>query len=109
MAEREAATGGQKRAVRARVAGSVQGVGFREATRRRALEAGVRGWVRNEPDGFVAVHAEGPPGAVQKLLDYLATGPRGASVRDVEVTETRVEGHEQFAIRGVPAGVFVVQ
>src|SRR6202012_4573182 len=34
---------------------------------------------------------------------------RGASVSESEVTETRVEGHEQFAVRGVPAGVFVVQ
>ncbi len=98
-----------ERAVRARATGTVQGVGFREGTRRRALAAGVRGWVRNEADGAVAVHAEGPAGAVQELLDYLATGPRGASVRELEVDEVRAEGHEQFAIRGVAAGVFVVQ
>jgi DNA ligase D-like protein (predicted 3'-phosphoesterase) len=95
--------------VRARVLGAVQGVGFRDATRRRALELGVRGWVRNEDDGTLAVHAEGDPEAVQALLDYLETGPRGASVRALEVEEVRVEGHEQFAIRGVAAGVFVVQ
>jgi DNA ligase D-like protein (predicted 3'-phosphoesterase) len=106
---RSRASDDAQRAVRARAAGAVQGVGFRDGTRRRALEAGVRGWVRNEADGTVAVHAEGPPGAVQELLDYLARGPRGASVQDLEVSETKVEGHEQFAIRGVPAGVFVVQ
>jgi DNA ligase D-like protein (predicted 3'-phosphoesterase) len=106
MTPRQAAP---ERAVRARATGTVQGVGFREGTRRRALEAGVRGWVRNEPDGAVAVHAEGRPDAVQKLLDYLASGPRGASVRELDVSEARVEGHEQFAIRGLAAGVFVVQ
>lgn len=95
--------------MRVRVAGTVQGVGFREETRRRALDAGVRGWVRNEADGTVAVHAEGPASAVERLLGYLRSGPRGASVEQVDVEETRAEGHEQFAIRGVAAGVFVVQ
>jgi DNA ligase D-like protein (predicted 3'-phosphoesterase) len=87
----------------------VQGVGFREATRRRALQLGVRGWVRNADDGSVAVHAEGEPEAVQVLTEFLARGPRGAAVRDVAVEDVRVEGHEQFAIRGVSAGTFVVQ
>jgi DNA ligase D-like protein (predicted 3'-phosphoesterase) len=99
----------KERAVRVGIAGRVQGVGFREAARRRALADGVRGWVRNEADGTVAVHAEGPPEAVQALLDFLARGPRGAEVAELDVTDTRVEGHEQFAIRGVAAGVFVVQ
>ncbi len=95
--------------MRAVVSGAVQGVGFRDGVRRRALDLGVRGWVRNEEDGTVAVHAEGEPDAVQGLLDYLGKGPRGAAVSAVEAQPARVEGHEQFAIRGVPAGVFVVQ
>jgi DNA ligase D-like protein (predicted 3'-phosphoesterase) len=97
------------RAVRASVAGIVQGVGFREATRRRARELGVLGWVLNEDDGTVAVHAEGPPQAVQALASFLHEGPRGAAVTEVAVEHARVEGHEQFAIRGVSAGAFVVQ
>lgn len=97
------------RAIRATVAGSVQGVGFREATRRRALLLGVLGWVRNCDEGTVQVHAEGTPNAVEALLSFLREGPRGARVRDVDLTPARVEGHEQFAIRGVSAGVFVVQ
>jgi DNA ligase D-like protein (predicted 3'-phosphoesterase) len=95
--------------VRAVVSGAVQGVGFRDGVRRRALDLGLRGWVRNQEDGTVAVHAEGGPEAVQELLAYLGKGPRGAAVSAVETTPARVEGHEQFAIRGVPAGVFVVQ
>ncbi|HVX33428.1 MAG TPA: DNA polymerase ligase N-terminal domain-containing protein [Solirubrobacterales bacterium] len=95
--------------VRARVRGRVQGIGFREATVRRAGELGVLGWVRNEDDGTVLVHAEGPEEAVDALVEWLGEGPRGAAVSGVEVEIGKVEGHEQFAIRGVAAGVFVVQ
>jgi len=95
--------------VRLGIDGSVQGVGFRAAARDRALELGVRGWVRNEPDGTVGVHAEGPADAIDRLLEFLARGPRGARVGEVACTEVPVEGHEQFAIRGVRAGLFVVQ
>ncbi len=91
------------------VAGAVQGVGFRETTRRQAVALGLRGWVRNCDDGTVAVHAEGRGAALEQLLELLREGPRGGSVSGVEVTDARVEGHEQFAIRGVSAGVFVVQ
>jgi DNA ligase D-like protein (predicted 3'-phosphoesterase) len=97
------------RAVRAVIAGTVQGVGFREATRRRARELGVMGWVRNAEDGTVVVHAEGPSAAVDRLVLFLVKGPRGTAVLDVAMDEVHVEGHEQFAIRGVSAGVFVVQ
>jgi DNA ligase D-like protein (predicted 3'-phosphoesterase) len=97
------------RAARARLAGTVQGVGFREAARRRADQLGVRGWVRNADDGTLAVHAEGPSAAVDALIAFLHDGPRGAAVADVEVQDVRVEGHEQFAIRGVSAGSFLVQ
>ena len=99
----------ERRAIRAVVTGAVQGVGFREATRRRALAAGVAGWVRNEPGGAVAVHAEGSPSALEGLLAFVREGPPGAAVSGVEVREVAVEGHEQFAVRGVSAGVFVVQ
>jgi DNA ligase D-like protein (predicted 3'-phosphoesterase) len=95
--------------VRATVQGDVQGVGFREATVRKANGLGVLGWVRNEDDGTVLVHAEGPDEAVDALVEWLGKGPRGAAVEEVAVAKGKVEGHEQFAIRGVAAGVFVVQ
>jgi DNA ligase D-like protein (predicted 3'-phosphoesterase) len=97
------------RAVRASASGGVQGVGFRYAVRERAGDLGVLGWVRNEADGAVAVHAEGPGEAVETLIDFLGVGPRGAEVEEVVLKDVPVEGHEQFAIRGVSAGVFVVQ
>jgi len=100
---------GDARAVRATVRGAVQGVGFREETVRRAEELGVLGWVRNGEDGSVQVHAEGPSAAVEAFVEFLREGPRAARVEKFDVADTKVEGHEQFAVRGVSAGVFVVQ
>ncbi len=96
-------------AVRALVSGEVQGVGYRDAVRRRAQELGVMGWVRNGEDGGVRVHAEGPEPAVEELAAFLREGPAGARIEDVAVETVKAEGHEQFAIRGVSAGAFVVQ
>jgi DNA ligase D-like protein (predicted 3'-phosphoesterase) len=55
------------------------------------------------------VHAEGDPKALEGLLGFLRTGPRGAVVEVLEVDDAAPEGHEQFAVRGLSAGVFVVQ
>jgi len=96
-------------AARATVRGAVQGVGFRDATLRRARELGAQGWVRNGEEGEVLIHAEGPELAVESLLAFLREGPPGARVAEVESQQVKVEGHEQFAIRGVSAGAFVVQ
>jgi DNA ligase D-like protein (predicted 3'-phosphoesterase) len=96
-------------AVRVLVRGEVQGVGFREATVRRARELGAMGWVRNGEDRTVLVHAEGPEPAVAALVEFLREGPAGARVAGVDLEQVGVEGHEQFAIRGVRAGAFVVQ
>jgi len=95
--------------IRATVSGKVQGVFFREATVARAGELGVLGWVRNADDGTLQVHAEGPAGAVDDLVAFLGDGPPAARVEAVEVEAGKVEGHEQFAVRGVSAGAFVVQ
>jgi DNA ligase D-like protein (predicted 3'-phosphoesterase) len=96
-------------AVRAIVRGDVQGVGFRDATVSVARELGLMGWVRNGEDATVEVHAEGDERAVQELVAFLHDGPAPARVSEVAVDRAAVEGHEQFAIRGVDAGVFVVQ
>jgi DNA ligase D-like protein (predicted 3'-phosphoesterase) len=91
------------------VRGEVQGVGFRDATVSRARELRVMGWVRNGNDGTVRVHAEGPERAVEELVAFLREGPPPTRVSGVEIDRVGVERHEQFAIRGVNAGVFVIQ
>jgi DNA ligase D-like protein (predicted 3'-phosphoesterase) len=100
---------GAPRAIRVVLTGTVQGVGFRAATRARAQELGIEGWVRNGQDGTVAVHAEGHAAALEELMALLRDGHPGGVVTDVSIEEVPIEGHEQFAIRGVSAGVFVVQ
>ncbi len=95
--------------MRATVRGEVQGVGFRDATLRQARRLGAMGWVRNGEDGGVLVHAEGPEAAVDELVAFLREGPPAAAIAAVETERVKVEGHEQFAIRGVSAGAFVVQ
>ena len=78
--------------------GVVQGVGFRWACAREAEAAGVRGWVRNLPDGAVEIAAEGEPDAVRRLVEWAQTGPRHASVSRVDVLEEAPEGVEGFSI-----------
>jgi DNA ligase D-like protein (predicted 3'-phosphoesterase) len=96
-------------AVRAVVCGRVQAVGYRDAVLRLARRLGAMGWVRNQEDGSVLVHAEGPERAVDELVAFLREGPPAAAVAEVAVEHVKVEGHEQFAVRGVSAGAFVVQ
>lgn len=99
----------EKKGVRAVVTGKVQGVFFRDSAVSRAHELGVLGWVRNADDGTLRVHAEGPAAAVDGFVAFLEAGPPAARVEAVEVEPAKVEGHEQFAVRGVSAGAFVVQ
>ena len=83
----------RKRALRGTAGGAIDA----EAVVAKAHELGVLGWVR--PTG--EIHAEGLPDAVDALIAFVGDVTEGE--------RARVEGHEQFAIRGVPAGVFVVQ
>lgn len=88
-----------QRAVDLLVTGTVQGVFFRASTVEAAERAGVAGWVRNEPDGSVRAHAEGPADAVQQLVDWCRVGPPAARVDDVRVTEAAPEGLTGFSQR----------
>jgi acylphosphatase len=67
------------------VRGRVQGVGFRDFVRYRAESLGLRGHVRNLPDGRVEAVAEGPREALERLLGDVSSGPRGAEVHEVDV------------------------
>jgi acylphosphatase len=84
---------------RAVVEGRVQGVYFRETTRRRADEIGVAGWVRNLPDGRVEAVFEGPREAVAAAVAWMRTGPERAIVTDIESHAELPEGLSGFMIR----------
>jgi acylphosphatase len=80
------------------VHGRVQGVFFRDTTRRMAQSRGVSGWVRNNPDGTVEAAFEGEPEAVEAMVQFAREGPRGAGVESVEVIDEDPEGLTGFRI-----------
>lgn len=96
--DREPAVG-RTRAVRVRVRGRVQGVGFRWSALERARSLGVAGWVRNLPDGSVEAHVEGGHAQVEAMLAWLARGPRHASVEQLVTTPTAPLALDDFEIR----------
>lgn len=69
------------------VSGRVQGVGFRWFVLRRAEALGLRGWVRNLPDGRVEVVAGGPAEALSTIDLAIRSGPRLARVDHVESSD----------------------
>lgn len=78
--------------VRLIIEGRVQGVWFRDSTRREALALGVSGWVRNRRDGSVEALAEGLEDQVQKLVSWCHHGPPHANVSRVHETRERWKG-----------------
>jgi len=78
--------------VRLLIEGRVQGVWFRESTRREAERLGVRGWVRNRREGTVEVVAEGPEDGVRKLAAWCHHGPPSARVTRVQEFEEAYQG-----------------
>jgi acylphosphatase len=84
---------------RAVVSGRVQGVFYRDTCQRVASGLGVRGWVRNRPDGTVEVVAEGERSAVDALLDWCREGPPRAHVVGVAVTDEPLAGERSFRVR----------
>jgi acylphosphatase len=82
------------------VRGEVQGVFFRDSTRREALERGVAGWVTNRDDGAVEAVFEGPPDAVEAMVEWCRSGPSRANVGDMDVSvEEDPDGLEGFDVR----------
>jgi acylphosphatase len=81
------------------VRGAVQGVAFRDNTRRAAETRGVAGWVTNRSDGAVEAVFEGDPDAVEAMVRFCREGPRAADVEDIDVSEEDPEGLSGFDVR----------
>lgn len=71
------------KAVHIVASGRVQGVFFRASTREQGERLGLTGWVRNRTDGNVEAHLQGPPPAVDVMLDWCRGGPPAARVDDL--------------------------
>lgn len=79
-------------AKRLRIAGLVQGVGYRATLAREAHKLDLRGWVRNRFDGSVEALVMGEPESVGRLIDWARAGPVAARVDAVEVSEVDANG-----------------
>ncbi len=86
-------------AVRLRVSGRVQGVWYRASTAREAERQGVRGWVRNLPDGSVEAWRAGAPPARGPRVARGPEGPPHARVDALDAEPHEPEGFSDFAIR----------
>jgi acylphosphatase len=87
-------------AVRIKVRGLVHGVSFRASMARVATDLGVRGWVRNLPDGSVEAFLEGDERNVQRVVDWAKTGPPRARVDRVDIQDASLRNHRDFRIHG---------
>lgn len=73
------------KAFKATVSGKVQGVWFRDSTRKEAVKLNVVGWVMNKPDGTVYLEAEGEEEQLNQLIKWLNVGSRYSRVDNVEI------------------------
>ncbi len=85
------------------VTGTVQGVGFRYATKAEAEQLGVTGWVRNVGSDRVEIEAQGEAGAVEQLVTWARRGPAYAEVTGVDVSDVGVVGGEGAFVLGPTA------
>ncbi|RLF46791.1 MAG: acylphosphatase [Thermoplasmata archaeon] len=82
-----------------RIYGRVQGVWFRANTKEMADKLGLKGWVRNMPDGSVEAVFEGDDENVEKAIEWCHRGPPLARVDRVEVEYEEPQGETSFRIR----------
>lgn len=81
------------------VSGKVQGVYYRQSTRKKALSLGLSGYVQNLPDGSVYIRATGNREQLDKLIAWCRIGPPAASVKELIVQEMNLENFEDFLIK----------
>ena len=86
------------RAIEVRVSGEVQGVSFRGYAAQEAVRLELVGWVRNEPDGCVLGHFEGPPDAVEHMLAWCRDGSPSADVSELEVRDVPPTDASEFRV-----------
>lgn len=89
----------ERHAVRLRITGEVQGVGYRWWAEREARGLALDGWVRNCADGTVELLAIGDQHAVDRLVEACRGGPPAASVDQVQVLAAEDDGSVGFETR----------
>ena len=80
------------------VKGKVQGVFYRASTKAVADQLGIKGYVRNEPNGDVVIAAEGDKVSLEMFLDWCNEGPENAEVTSVESHEGELKNYRNFEV-----------
>ena len=88
-----------RHAVRLRIEGGVQGVGYRWWALEAARTLGLDGWVRNRQDGSVEIMAIGEPLAIDDMAAACAMGPRASRVTAVVRAVAEDDGSAGFEQR----------
>ncbi|OGT42883.1 MAG: hypothetical protein A3F13_01430 [Gammaproteobacteria bacterium RIFCSPHIGHO2_12_FULL_40_19] len=88
----------EKCCISAIISGKVQGVFYRDTTRRKAQSLSITGWVKNNVDGTVELHACGDAENIKTFVDWLWEGPSVAEVDDVIWQEIGEEKYDRFSI-----------
>ncbi|HEY8402960.1 MAG TPA: acylphosphatase [Cytophagaceae bacterium] len=81
-----------------KISGKVQGVFFRAYTQQKALELGIKGYVKNEDDGSVLIEAEADPDILSKFTSWCHEGSPFAKVEKVEIHKGELKNFEGFSI-----------
>jgi acylphosphatase len=82
-----------------RISGRVQGVGFRYSARSMASDLGIKGFVRNLPNGDVYTEAEGNLRQMEDFIAWCRQGPPLARIKLVDVYDGEVVGFEGFEVK----------
>lgn len=81
-----------------KIFGKVQGVGFRDFIKERAIEFGINGTARNHEKGYVEVEAEGEEDALENFVEECRKGSNWAEVIDVKVEDGKIKNYSSFSI-----------
>jgi acylphosphatase len=87
------------RSVKINIYGKVQGVGFRYSALQKANEIGVRGFVKNRPDGSVYMEVEAEPELLDKFILWCRQGPSWSIVDDIKVADISFTNFRNFTIK----------
>jgi acylphosphatase len=80
------------------VIGKVQGVGYRYSAKEKARVYGIKGWVKNLPDGNVLIEAEGSSTAMNQFINWCNMGPSMARIDSINVSEIQYQNHKEFIV-----------
>ena len=81
------------------VHGRVQGVWFRAGAKERADELDLFGWVKNQPEGTVEIHAEGKKLRLENFISWCRKGTPAANVTSLNLNQTSLQNFTSFEIR----------